>query len=45
LGTPGNGAAAGWHCSIGPGHVPAIRADGSTFCTTCHPPYQQLMLV
>jgi hypothetical protein len=42
--TPGNGAAAGWRCSIGLGHVPAIRADGSTFCATCHPPFQQLTL-
>lgn len=40
--TPSNGAAAGWRCSIGPGHVPAIRADGSLLCSTCHPPYQQL---
>lgn len=42
LRAPGNGAVAGWRCSIGLGHAPAIRADGSTFCVTCHPPYQQL---
>ena len=39
---PSNGAAAGWSCRVGPGHVPASRADGSTFCAICHPPYQQL---
>jgi len=36
---PSNGASAGWRCSIGLGHVPAIRADGSLLCSTCHPPY------
>jgi hypothetical protein len=41
---PSNGTPAGWRCSIGLGHVPGIRADGSTFCSTCHPPYQQLTL-
>ena len=25
-------------------HVPAIRADGSIYCATCHPPYQQLTM-
>jgi hypothetical protein len=44
LRVPSNGAAAGWCCSIGLGHVPAIRADGSIHCATCHPPYQQLTL-
>jgi Protein of unknown function (DUF3631)/Bifunctional DNA primase/polymerase, N-terminal/Primase C terminal 1 (PriCT-1) len=43
LGTPGNGVAAGWHCSIGSGHVPGIRADGSTYCATCPPPFQLTM--
>ena len=42
LRAPSNGAAAGRRCSIGPGHVPGIRADGSLLCSTCHPPYQQL---
>jgi hypothetical protein len=44
LRVPSNGTAAGWHCPIGSGHVPAIRADGSTYCATCHPPYQQLTM-
>jgi hypothetical protein len=44
LRVPSNGVAAGWHCPIGSGHVPAIRADGSTYCATCHPPYQQLTM-
>jgi hypothetical protein len=44
LRAPSNGALAGWGCSIGPGHVSAIRADGSVYCATCHPPYQQLTL-
>jgi hypothetical protein len=28
-----------WHCRIdlGTGHVMGIRADGSTYCATCHP--------
>jgi hypothetical protein len=42
LRAPGNGAVGGWRCSIGLGHVPAIRTDGSAFCVTCHPPYRQL---
>jgi Protein of unknown function (DUF3631)/Bifunctional DNA primase/polymerase, N-terminal/Primase C terminal 1 (PriCT-1) len=44
LRVPSNGAAAGWRCSIGLSHVPAIRADGSIYCATCHPPYQQLTM-
>jgi putative DNA primase/helicase len=27
----------GWRCPVGPGHHPALRADGSTYCATCHP--------
>jgi hypothetical protein len=28
-----------WHCLIdlGTGHVTGIRADGTTYCETCHP--------
>jgi hypothetical protein len=28
-----------WHCLIdlGTGHVMGLRADGSTYCATCHP--------
>ncbi len=40
--TASNGEPAGWSCRVGPGHVPASRADGSTCCATCHPPSQQL---
>ena len=28
----------GWECWVGPGHQPVHRADGSTYCQTCHPP-------
>ena len=24
-------------CWVGPGHQPVHRADGSTYCQTCHP--------
>jgi hypothetical protein len=27
----------GWECWVGPGHQPVHRADGSTYCQTCHP--------
>ncbi len=38
MGEAGPGVPA-WHCSIdrGTGHVRGLRADGSTFCSTCHP--------
>jgi hypothetical protein len=26
-----------WKCWTGPGHQPAFRADGTTYCGTCHP--------
>jgi len=26
-----------WRCFFGPGHQPALRADGSVYCATCHP--------
>ena len=38
LGEAGRGVPA-WRCSVdlGTGHVMGVRADGSTFCSTCHP--------
>jgi len=26
-----------WCCRVGPDHVPQVRADGTQFCSRCHP--------
>ena len=41
--TSAGGDPADWRCffDLCTHHVPGMRADGSLFCATCHPPFLQ----